>query len=458
MKILILGAGQVGSSVAANLALEANDITLVDKNPDWLHDLRDRMDIQTVVGDASHPHVLEKAGIEDTDMLIAVTNSDETNMVACQIAYSLYNTPTKIARIRALDYITHPELFHRNAFPIDVIISPEQIMTDYIHHLIEYPGALQVLDFAKGKVQLVGVKAYNDGLLVGHELQALRVHMPGVDTRVAAIYRRGKAIEPMRDTIIEVDDEVFFVAARENIRAVMNELRRVDKPFKRILIIGGGHIGKRLAQTLEKTHQVKIIEHHQQRAKYLSHTLEKAVVLLGSATDEELLLEENIDSMDVVISCTNSDEINILSTMLAKHMGASKVMALINKPGYNELIEKKSLIDVAISPQQVTIGELLTHVRRGDVVAVHSLRKGAAEAIEAVAHGDESTSQVVGKRVDEVDLPQGANIGAIVRGSEVLIAHHDTVIESEDHVVLFVTEKSGIHEVERLFQVSAFFI
>jgi len=458
MKILILGAGQVGSSVAANLSREANDITLVDKNPDWLHDLRDRMDIQTVVGDASHPGILEKAGIEDTDMLIAVTNSDETNMVACQIAYSLYNTPTKIARIRALDYITHPELFAREALPIDVIISPEQIMTDYIHHLIEYPGALQVLDFASGKVQLVGVKAYNDGLLVGHELQALREHMPGVDTRVAAIYRRGKAIEPKRDTIIEVDDEVFFIAARENIRAVMNELRRVDKPFKRIMIIGGGHIGKRLAQTLEKQHQVKIIEFDPQRTKYLSHTLDKAVVLLGSATDEELLLEENVDNMDVVISTTNSDEINILSTMLAKHMGAGKVMSLINKPGYNELIEKQGLIDVAISPQTVTIGELLTHVRRGDVVAVHSLRKGAAEAIEAVAHGDKDTSQVVGKRIEEIELPPGTNIGAIVRGDEVLIAHHDTVIQSEDHVVLFLMEKSRIHEVEHLFQVSAFFI
>lgn len=458
MKILILGAGQVGSSVAANLSREANDITLVDKNPDWLHDLRDRMDIQTVVGDASHPGILEKAGIEDTDMLIAVTNSDETNMVACQIAYSLYNTPTKIARIRALDYITHPELFAREALPIDVIISPEQIMTDYIHHLIEYPGALQVLDFASGKVQLVGVKAYNDGLLVGHELQALREHMPGVDTRVAAIYRRGKAIEPKRDTIIEVDDEVFFIAARENIRAVMNELRRVDKPFKRIMIIGGGHVGKRLAQTLEKQHQVKIIEFDSQRTKYLSHTLDKAVVLLGSATDEELLVEENVDNMDVVISCTNSDEINILSTMLAKHMGAGKVMSLINKPGYNELIEKQGLIDVAISPQTVTIGELLTHVRRGDVVAVHSLRKGAAEAIEAVAHGDKDTSQVVGKRIEEIELPPGTNIGAIVRGDEVLIAHHDTVIQSEDHVVLFLMEKSRIHEVEHLFQVSAFFI
>lgn len=331
-------------------------------------------------------------------------------------------------------------------------------MTDYIHHLIEYPGALQVLDFASGKVQLVGVKAYSDGTLVGHEIQAIREHMPGVDTRVAAVYRRGKAIEPKRNTIIEVDDEVFFVAARKNIRAVMNELRRVDKPFKRIMIIGGGNIGKRLAQTLEKRHQVKIIENDRARAKYLSHTLDKAVVLQGNATNEELLLEENVDSMDVVISCTNIDEINILSTMLARHLGAGKVMSLINQSRYTEMIEQQGFIDVAISPQIVTIGELLTHVRRGDVVAVHSLRKGAAEAIEAVAHGDKDTSQVVGKRIEEIELPPGTNIGAIVRGDEVLIAHHDTIIQSEDHVILFVMEKSRIHEVERLFQVSAFFI
>ena len=458
MKILILGAGQVGSSVAANLAREANDITLVDKNPDWLHDLRDRMDIQTIVGNASHPNVLEKAGIEDADMLIAVTNSDETNMVACQIAHTMYHTPTKIARVRAADYITHPELFHRDALPVDVMISPEQIVTEYIHHLIEFPGALQVLDFADGKVQLVSVKAYSDGPLVDQELKELRTHMPGIDTRVAAIYRRGQSIEPRRDTIIEANDEVFFVAARKHIRAVMSELRRLDKPFKRIMIVGGGNIGKRLAEILEKDHQVKIIERDPARARYLSHVLDKTVVLLGSASDEELLINENIDSMDAFIACTDNDEVNVLSSMLGKHLGASKVMSLINKPGYTDLVESQELIDVAISPQLVTIGQLLTHVRRGDVVAVHSLRRGAAEAIEAVAHGDEKTSKVVGRAVEDLQLPEGTKIGAIVRGDQVLIAHHDTVIESEDHVILFLSKKSRIPEVEQLFQVSVIFI
>ena len=245
MKILILGAGQVGSSLAENLAHEANDITIVDKNEDTLHQLQDRLDLRTVAGHASHPDILRAAGAEDADMLVAVTDSDETNMVACQIAYTIFHTPTKIARIRAVEYLAHENLFCTAALPIDFLISPEQLITDYIERLIKHPGALQVLDFANGQVQLVGVKAYYGGPLVGHELRTLRDHMPNIDTRVAAIYRRDRAILPEGHTVIEADDEVFFIAATNDIRAVMSELRRLDKPYKRIMIVGGGNIGKR---------------------------------------------------------------------------------------------------------------------------------------------------------------------------------------------------------------------
>ena len=458
MKILILGAGQVGSSVASNLASEANDITLADNQVGLLNELRDRLDIQTVTGNAAHPKVLEKAGIEDADMLIAVTNSDETNMVACQVAWTLHHTPTKIARIRSAQYLAHPELFMDNALPIDVLISPEEIVTNYISNIIEYPGALQVLEFANGRAVLVGLRAYYGGPLVGHELQEIRKHMPTIDTRVAAIYRRGRAIIPMGHTVIEADDEVFFIAARENIRAVMKELRRVDKKARRVMIAGGGNIGKRLAERLEGNHQVKIMESSSARADHLSHTLNKTVVLQADASNEELLLEENIDSMDVFCSVTNDDEANILSAMLAKRLGAKKTMSIINRPAYVDLIESQDAIDVAISPEQVTIGALLTHVRRGDVVSVHSLRRGAAEAIEAIAHGDSNTSKVVGRSIEEIDLPEGTTIGAIVRGTEVIIAHHDTVIEAEDHVVMFLVDKRKINEVESLFQVSVTFI
>ncbi|VAW61192.1 Trk potassium uptake system protein TrkA [hydrothermal vent metagenome] len=458
MKILILGAGQVGSSVASHLASEANDITLVDHRADVLSELRDRMDIQTVIGNAAHPDILEQAGIEDTDMLIAVTNTDEVNMVACQVAWTLYHTPTKIARIRSTQYLKHSEIFRGHGVPVDVIISPEEIVTNYIFNIIEYPGALQVLDFADGKVVLVGLRAYYGGPLVGHQLRDLPEHTPGTDTRVAAIYRRGRAIIPMGNTVIEAGDEIFFIAAREDIRVVIRELRKLDKRNKRIIIAGGGNIGKRLAERLEKRHQVKIVECNVERAQHLSQSLNKCVVLLGDSADEELLLEENIDSMDVFCSVTNDDEANILAAMLAKRLGARKTMSLINRPAYVDLMENQEAIDVAISPEQVTIGALLTHVRRGDIVAVHSLRRGAAEAIEVIAHGDSKTSKVVGHMLEEIDLPEGTTIGAIVRGDEVIIAHHDTAIEAEDHVVLFLVDKKKIHDVERLFQVSVTFI
>jgi len=457
MKILILGAGQVGSSLAENLAHEANDITIIDKNEDTLHLLQDRLDIRTVTGHASHPDILRAAGAEDADMLVAVTDSDETNMVACQIAYSVFHTPTKIARIRAIEYLSQPNLFSTTALPIDFLISPEQLITDYIKRLIEHPGALQVLDFADGQVQLVGVKAYYGGPLVGHELRTLRDHMPKVDTRVAAIYRRNRAILPEGHTVIEADDEVFFIAATKDIRAVMSELRRLDKPYKRIMIVGGGNIGKRVAQALETKYQVKILEHDQERTRVLSNELKKTIVLYGDAADQDLLLEENIEKTDVFCALTNDDEANILSSMLAKRAGARKVMTLINRAAYVDLIQSGD-IDIAISPQQATIGSLLTHIRRGDVVKVHSLRRGAAEAIEAIAHGDATTSKVVGRKIEELKLPQDTTIGAIVRGDEVIIAHHDTVIESEDHVILFLVDKARVSEVERLFQVGITFI
>ncbi|MEJ2380700.1 MAG: Trk system potassium transporter TrkA [Gammaproteobacteria bacterium] len=457
MKIIILGAGQVGSSVAHSLTGEANDITVVDTNTKVLQDLQDRLDLRTVAGLASYPDVLTRAGAEDADMVIAVTNSDETNMVACQVAYTLFNTPTKIARVRALEYLTHPKLFTQEAFPIDVIISPEQLVCDYIQRLIEQPGALQVLDFAGGRVRLVAVKAYYGGPLVGHELRTLREHMPTAEARVAAIFRRGRPMIPEGNTVIEADDEVFFIAATEHIRAVMSELRKLDKSNKRIILAGGGNIGKRLAGALEGRFQVKIIERDADRTRAISEELDKSIVLLGDAADEELLLEENIENTDVFCALTNDDEANILSSMLAKRLGARKVMSLINRASYVDLVES-GIIDIAISPQQATIGSLLTHVRRGDVVVVHSLRRGAAEAIEAVAHGDSRNSKVVGRMVEEIKLPPGTTIGAVVRGDEVIIAHHDTAIEPEDHVILFLTDKKRIGDVEKLFQVGVTFI
>lgn len=457
MKIIILGAGQVGGSLAENLSSEANDITVVDTDEGRLRELQDRIDIGVINGQACHPDVLVRGGIEDADLMIAVTNNDEINMIACQIAHSLFRTPTKIARVRSNAYLTRKGLFGNEAIPVDVLISPEQLVSDYIFRLIEHPGALQVLDFAGGKVQLVAVKAYYGGPLVGQELRFLRQHMPSVETRVAAIYRRDRPITPEGSTVIEADDEVFFIAAKSDIRAVMSELRRLETPYRRLIIAGGGNIGLRLAHKLEYHYSVKLIEYNRSRCKQLSEQLEKSIVLHGSASDQDLLLEENVEDTDVFLALTNDDEANIMSSMLAKRLGASKVMTLINNPAYVDLIQGGD-IDIAISPQQTTIGSLLTHVRRGDMVNVHSLRRGAAEAIEVIAHGDSRSSKVVGKAIEDIDLPEGANIGAIVRekndqASQVIIAHDDVIVETGDHVIVFLIDKKHTRDIEQLFQV-----
>jgi trk system potassium uptake protein TrkA len=458
MKILILGAGQVGSSAAYHLSREeANEVTVVDMRSDVLRELQDRLDIRTVVGHAAHPEVLDRAGANDADIVVALTDTDETNMVACQVAYTLFHTPTKIARIRAAEYMNAKDLFTQDAIPVDVRISPEQLVCEYIEQLILYPGASQVLDFADGRVRLVGVKADRDGLLVGQRIATLKEHVPNTEGRIAAIYRQGKAMLPEGDTVIQEGDEVFFIADRKDIRVFMSEMRRLEDPVRRVVIAGGGNIGVRLAHALEQTNQVKIIERDPRRARHISEQLNKAIVLVGDAADEELLLEENIDNVDVFCALTNSEEANILSSMLAKRLGSHKVMALINRASYVDLVEAGS-IDIAISPQQVTIGSLLAHVRRGDVVKVHSLRRGAAEAIEAVAHGKEGESKVVGRKIEDIDLPKGAAIVTLVRDGQVIIAHHDTVIETDDHVILFLTDRRKIENLEKLFQVGVSFV
>jgi trk system potassium uptake protein TrkA len=456
VKIIILGAGQVGRTAAYRLAREeANEVTVIDLDEKLLRHLQDRLDIRTIIGNGAQPSILEAAGARQADVFIALTNSDELNMVSCQIMATLFNKDAiRIARIRSGEYTKHSKLFvdEDRAFAVDVTLNPEQLVTDHISRLIRYPGALQVLDFADGRVRLVCARALQGGLLVGQRLHTLREHMPKTDARVAAIYRNGQSVKPTGETIIEHGDEVFFLAARKDIRQVMNEIQRLEEPVRRVVIAGGGNIGFRLAQQLEQHLQVKLIERDGRRTRRISEQLSNTIVLNGDASDEELLLEENIDNVDVFVSVTNTEEANILSAMLAKRLGAKKVMALINRPAYAELMESGNL-DVAISPQMITIGSVLAHVRRGDVVQVHSLRRGAAEAIEAVAHGIQGEGRVIGRKIADIPLPEGATIGALVRGDEVLMAHHDTVVQRDDHVILFLTDRRQIDAVERLFDV-----
>ena len=457
MKIVILGGGQVGGTLAENLVGEDNDITVVDTDLNRLTELAESNDIRTVQGYASHPRVLRNGGVEDADMLIAVTPSDETNMMACQIAYTLFKTPQRIARIRSEAYIDFKDrLFHKDDVPVDHIISPEQQVTHYIKRLVDYPGALQVMEFASGRASLVAVKAYYGGKLVGHAISSLKEHMPNVETRVAAIFRQGKAIKPMGTTIIEAGDEVFFITDTRYVRMVMEEMQKLEHQYRRVMIAGGGNVGAGLARMLEENHHVKLIEHNSERAEVLNEQLRHTTILQGDASDSRLLSDEHIEDVDVFIAVTNDDEANIMSAMLAKKMGAKKTMVLIQRQAYVDLVQD-NVIDIAISPQRATVSALLSLIRKGDIVNAYSLRKGAAEAIEAIAHGDEKTSKVVGRAISEIKLPPGTTIGAIVRGHEVMIAHDDTMLQADDHVILFLVDKKYIREVERLFQPSALF-
>jgi trk system potassium uptake protein TrkA len=470
MNIIILGAGRVGESVAESLVSEKNDITVIDTNPQRLRELEDRLDLRGVPGNGIQPSVLEAAGAKDADMLIACAPLDETNLVCCKVAHDVFNIPTRIARIRSPEFQNGSPLLAREGFAVDQVICPEESITRYIRKLIEYPEALQVLEFAGGQVSLIAVRAVTGGPMVRHIISELPQLVPGVEMRFVAIYRNdelGVDRQVVCDgaTRIEPGDEVFVLAATKDIRRVLDALHRREQTVRRVMIAGGGRVGLRLAREIQGDCRIKVIEPNPVRCEYLTTQLAgDALVLQGDSTDEELLETENVQDTDLFLSLTSDDEDNIMACLLAKRMGARRVLALINRRAYADLVQGTQ-IDIALSPAQTVIGELLAHVRRGDVEAVYSLRRGAAEALEAVAHGDRKSSKVVGRRIEELPLPAGAQIGAIVRaihGAEaarqVIIPHHDTVIEADDHVVVFVPRKRMVREVEKLFQVGATFM
>jgi trk system potassium uptake protein TrkA len=473
VNIVILGAGRVGESVAESLVSERNDITVIDTDPARLHVLQDRLDLRGVAGNGIQPSVLEDAGIGDADLFIACAPMDETNLVACKVAHDRFNVPTTIARLRSPEFEDGSPLMDKaTGFAVDRVICPEESVTRYIGKLVEHPQALQVLEFAHGLVSLAAVRALAGGPLVRHSLAEIPALVPGAQMRIVAIYRQDQALTALDGrTRIEPGDEVFVLAATQDIATVLAALRERDHPVKRLMIAGGGKVGLRLARQLNDNLQVKIIETNRQRCDYLASQLPSEVLVLhGDSTDEELMGDENVQDMDLFVALTSDDEDNILACLLAKKMGARRVLALINRKAYAELVQGTQ-IDIAISPSQAVIGELLAYVRRGDVEAVHSLRRGAAEALEGIVRGDRKTCRLAGRRVEEIGLPPGAQVGAIVRGlhrpdgseagedakPQVLMAHHDTVIEPNDHVIVFVPNKRMVRQVEKLFQVSATF-
>ncbi len=458
--ILIIGAGTVGASVAEALNVEGYDITIIDQDESALNMMSQNLDIQTIQGDASDPLTLEEASPDRVDMVLAVTDSDVTNIVVCQLMHRLGLEPDLIARVRNMEYHRRKDEFFGSGekqIPIHSIISPAQQVTDQIMRLINLPGALQVVEFAAGKIQLAAIRADDGGKLVGHKIRELSEHLPEVEVRVAAIYRSGAPILPKGDTVILPGDEVFFIAAPEHLVSMMRELRPVDKSHsKRVILVGAGNIGIRLAASLEATDlRVKLIESDHARAEQAATMLNETIVIQGSGTDQNLMLRENIELTEIFCSVTNDDAVNILSAMMAKWLGARRTMALINNSSYVEMLDAVgSGIDIIISPNQNTIGQLLRYIRRGSTVEVHSLRRGVAEAFETVAVGDQSTSKVVGRRIEELNLPAGAVIGVLLRQGKVLIAHHDLEIQTDDHAIVFVAAKSSklITKVQRLFE------
>ena len=456
MKIIILGAGTVGTTLAISLSQEDNDITVVDNNQSALHHLEEEADIKTVQGSCSYPNTLVNSGIKEADMVVAVTGSDEINIVSCLISKVLSENVKTIARIRESSYLKDrtKKAIEEGVIPVDIVVSPEKLITNHIQALIETPGSLQVLEFGDGLLNLVGVRAIKGGPLIGHEIGDLKKHMPNVDTRVAAIFRKGGAIIPKGTTTVEAGDEVFFIARRKDARKVINEMRTKEDPYKYIVIAGGGKIGSSLAEQIEDSHTVKLIEANSEKAKEISERLIDTIVLEGNVSDKSLLHEENIEECDVFVAVTNDDEANVMSCMLAKEMGAHKVIALINNEAYVDLVQDKG-IDVAIAPSQITIGTFLSELAGDEVVKVHSLRRGAAEAIETIVK--ESTNgkeDAIGKELGNIRLPAGATIGAIIRKNKAKIAHDDVKLREHDHVILFLTDKKLLPKVQQIFSPS----
>ena len=452
MKIVILGAGAVGSTLASLLS-EEHDIVIVDNNSSVLGHLEEEADLKTILGGCSYPNILVNADIANADMVVAVTGSDETNIVSCLIAKVLNSSIKTIARVREASYLRGKtkEAMNSGLIPVDIHVSPEQLITDQIQGLIDIPGSLQVLEFGDGLLNLVAVRAVKGGPMIGHEISDLKKHMPRVDTRVAAIFRKGESIIPSGSTTIEADDEVFFISKKGEASNVINEMRTKEDPYNNVIIAGGGKIGSRLAKATEGKHNIKIIESSPDRARYLSEKLSSSVVLRGSVCDKALLHDENIEGTDVFAAVTNDDEANVMSCLLAKEMGAHKVVALINNPAYVDLVQGKG-IDIAIAPSQITIGTFLAEIEGKDVVKVHSLRRGAAEAIETLAKESPSGKEsCIGKELGEISLPEGATIGALIRGNKAKIAHDHVHLRENDHVIVFLTNKKYLKEVKNIF-------
>ncbi len=453
MQVIICGAGQVGFNIARYLASEDADITVIDRSPELVHKIADSLDVKGLVGFASHPDVLQRAGAADADMVIAVTYADEVNMVACQICHSLFEVPTKIARVRSQSYLDPmwANLFSHDHMPIDVIISPEIEVARAIARRLELPGAFDVIPLADGKVSLIGVHCTEECPVIDTPLRQLTDLFPDLHIVVVGISRDGSGIVPGGDDEMRAGDDVYFVAETEHIPRAMPAFGHEETEARRVIIVGGGNIGLYLAEIVEKHHphvSMKVIELDKARAELVAQTLERTVVINGNALDTEILEEVNARSAETVVAVSNDDEVNILASMLAKRYGCRRAVTLINKSTYEPLIGTLG-IETVVNPRAITVSRILEHVRRGRIRSVHTLSEGFGELIEAEAL---ETSSLVGVPLREAKLPDGVVLGAVVRDGEVIIPRGETVVRVGDLIILFAAAQA-VKKVEKLFSV-----
>lgn len=457
MHILICGAGQVGASIARQLSREDNQVTVIDYNPELIQKINDQLDVRAFLGHASHPNVLKAAGAEDADMMIAVTYSDEVNMVACQIGYSLFNIPTRIARIRHQNYLKDDwsTLYANDHLALNVIISPEIEVARAITRRLNAPGALDMIPFADGKVKVIGVRCMPNSAMANVPVSLVQQKAPGLDMKIIGLVNKGKFMTPSADTVLHAGDSVYFIAAAKSVRKSINLFGHDEKETRRALILGGGNIGFFLAKELERDEQnvkAKVIEYNTKRAEEIAPLFDHTMVINGSALDRDILIEAGIEATETVIAVTNDDETNILSSLLAKRFGAERVISLVNNATYSPLVGDLG-IDVTVNPRDITVSRILEHVRRGKIFAVHAINDGMAELIEAEVL---PTSSLVGKTIHDLNLPEGIIFGALLRGEEPIIPQDDTVIHEKDHVIILATANM-VRKVEKIFSVSVEF-
>jgi len=449
MKILILGAGKVGSSLASTLSRQGYEVSIVDLNKEKLLKLQEDFDLATEIGHASHPITLEKAGANEDTILLAVTNSDEVNIVSCQIAKYKFNVKKTICRLSDSSYLESLKAFGEKN--IDIAIGPENEVTDHLVDLIKHPGAEQIETFANGLIKVVSVKARKDGMLVNRELKSIKSDIPDTDTYVPAIYRKGKSLIPDGKTIIKENDEIYFLAAENDIDGVVHEMRLQDTSSSRIMIVGGGKIGFTLAQKLESDYKIKIIEPNQERCEALSRQLNRTIVLKGAGSDEELLKNENIENIDIFCALTNDDETNIMSAFLAKKLGAKKTIIIVNNYTYINILPK-NFVDIALSPQRLTVSMVLQHLAKGDVPqdVIFKMQSGA-EAIEGIIHKNKFTEGFFDKPISELPLPESCVIASVIRGEEIFMHSKDLLLKPYDRIIVFILGKTDKEKIENLF-------